>query len=100
MAEAKPKIAPSVCAYADDNHIKLTIEIAIPGVSKADIKLKMHEDSMSLSAHGEDVEYATIVPFCCPVKPAEARARYHNGLLKIEVPFMEPMEDAIHVPVE
>jgi HSP20 family molecular chaperone IbpA len=34
------------------------------------------------------------------VKPAKAEAIYENGLLRIEVPFKDPMEDAVKVAVK
>ena len=35
-----------------------------------------------------------------PVKPDKAEAIYENGLLRIEVPFKDPMEDAVKVAVK
>ena len=34
------------------------------------------------------------------VKPGKAEATYQNGLLRIEVPFKDPMEDAIQVAIK
>jgi HSP20 family molecular chaperone IbpA len=100
MAQERVKVAPEVCTYTDDDHNTLTIEITIPGVSKEDINLKMHADSFNLSAPRKDIEYATTLSFCCPVVPEEAKAKYDNGLLKIEVPFKDTMEDAIKIKVK
>lgn len=100
MAEEKKKIAPDVCSYVDDDHERLYIEIELPGVVKKDIKLKMHEDSCNLIAARDDFDYVTAFTFCCPVKPEEAKAKYENGLLKIEIPFKDPMEDAVKVAVQ
>ena len=100
MADEKIKVSPEICAYTDADHTKLTIEVAIPGVSREDISLKLHEDSFSLSAPRKDLEYVAALAFCCPVKPEAAKAKYENGLLKIEIPFKDLMEDAIRVKVE
>jgi HSP20 family molecular chaperone IbpA len=34
------------------------------------------------------------------VKPDKAEAIYEHGLLRIEVPFKDPMEDAIKVAIQ
>ena len=99
MEEEKIKVSPEICAYVDENHTRLTIEAAIPGVKKEDIMVKMHEDSFSLRAPRQDLEYVAALAFCCPVKPEAAVAKYENGLLKIEVPFKDLMEDAIKVRI-
>ena len=35
-----------------------------------------------------------------PVKPDKTEAIYENGLLRIEVPFKDPMEDAVQVAIK
>ena len=35
-----------------------------------------------------------------PVKPDKAEATYEHGLLRIEVPFKDPMEDAVKVAIK
>lgn len=100
MAEEKVRITPEACAYADSEHSTLNLEITIPGVKKEDINVKMHEDSFYLSAPREDIEYVSALAFCCPVKPEAAKVKYEEGLLKIEVPFKDPMEDAVQLTVE
>jgi len=69
MAEEKTKVPPDICAYVDDNHSKVTLEISLPGVKKKEINIKMHEDSFNLSAPREDFVYVSALSFCCPVNP-------------------------------
>jgi HSP20 family protein len=35
-----------------------------------------------------------------PVKPDKAEATYDHGLLRIEVPFKDPMEDAVKIAIK
>jgi HSP20 family molecular chaperone IbpA len=37
---------------------------------------------------------------CCPVDPEKAKAAYKNGLLRIEVPFLEIKEQHSKVEVK
>jgi HSP20 family protein len=99
MSEGRVKVTPEVCSYVDEEHSKLVLEITIPGVEKKDINLKMHDDSCNLIAPRKDIEYVTTLSFCCPVVPEKSEAKYENGLLRVEVPFKDPMEDAIKIKI-
>jgi HSP20 family protein len=93
------KVTPDIVSYADDCHAVLTIEIALPGVNKEDIRLKLHDDSMYLVAPHDDLDYVTTLSFCCPVDPQGAKASFVNGLLKLVVPFKDPLEDAVTIDI-
>ncbi len=100
MAQQRIKVAPRIVAYRDDNYTKLTAEIALPGVPIESVDLKLDENGMYLSAPGRDVEYVAALTFICPVNKHKAQASYENGLLTVEIPFKDPMEDTVQVPVK
>lgn len=102
MSEGKERIiiSPNICGYVDDEHLNYHIEVQLPGVDKESIKLKMHEDSFFLKGETENTVYVGSYTICCPVKPEAAKATYKNGLLKVDVPFKDPMEDAVDVSIQ
>ena len=99
MQVERIKVAPVTVAYADGQHDKLIVEFAIPGAPTESIDLKILEDSVHLMAPARDIEYVSALALGWPVKPDRAEAAYENGLLRIEVPFKDPMEDAVKVAV-
>ena len=100
MLESRIKVAPSTVAYADKENLKLIVEFAIPGAPTDTIDLKILEDSVHLTAPARDIEYASALALGWPVKPDKAEATYEHGLLRIEVPFKDPMEDAVKVAIK
>lgn len=99
MQVERMKVAPDTVAYADGEHHKLIVEFAIPGAPTESIDVKVLEDSVYLSAPARDIEYVSALALGWPVKPDKAEAAYENGLLRIEVPFKDPMEDAVKVAI-
>ena len=100
MQTAGIKVAPHTVAYADGENNKLIVEFAIPGAPTDTIDVKILEDSVHLTAPARDIEYVSALALGWPVKPAKAEATYENGLLRIEVPFKDPMEDAVKVAIK
>ena len=100
MAEYRMKVAPDTVAYADGENHKLVVEFAIPGAPTDTIDVKILEDSVHLTAPARDVEYVSALALAWQVKPHKAEATYEHGLLRIEVPFKDPMEDAVKVAIK
>jgi HSP20 family protein len=100
MQAERMKVAPDTVAYADGEHHKLIVEFAIPGAPTETVDVKILEDSVYLLAPARDIEYVSALALGWPVKPGKAEATYENGLLRIEVPFKDPMEDAVKVAIK
>ncbi len=62
--------------------------------------MKILQDSIHLTAPARDIEYVSALALSWPVKPDKAEATYDHGLLRIEVPFKDPMEDAVKVAIK
>ncbi len=100
MQVVRMKVAPDTVAYADAEHHRLIVEFAIPGAPTETIDVKILEDSVHLLAPARDIDYVSALALGWPVKPDKAEATYENGLLRIEVPFKDPMEDAVRVAIK
>lgn len=100
MTENRFRVAPNTVAYADEEKNRLVVEFAIPGAPTETIDLKLLPDSVHLTAPANDIEYVSALALAWPVKPDKAEAIYEHGLLRIEVPFKDPMEDAMKVAIK
>ncbi|MGA2068408.1 MAG: Hsp20/alpha crystallin family protein [Thermoguttaceae bacterium] len=100
MSENRIKLAPDTVAYADRETRKLVVEFSIPGAPTDTIDVKILGDSIHLTAPARDIEYVAALALAWPVKPDKAEAVYEHGLLRIEVPFKDPMEDAVKVTIK
>lgn len=100
MSENRIKVTPKTVAYADQVRHMLVVEFAIPGAPTESIDLKILPDSFHLTAPAKDIEYVLTQALAWPVKPANAEAIYAHGMLRVEVPFKDPMEDAVKVSIK
>jgi HSP20 family protein len=100
MQVERMKVAPDTGAYADGVQRKLIVEFTISGAPAETIDVKVLKDSVHLLAPARDIEYVSALALGWPVKPDKTEATYENGLLRIEVPFKDPMEDAVKVAIK
>ena len=102
MTEEKERVivSPKIYGYADGVQSHYFLEVELPGVNKENISLKMQEDSFYIKGETEGTTYVGSYGLCCLVKPDEAKATYNDGLLKVEVPFKDPMENVIEIPIQ
>ncbi|NLA38575.1 MAG: Hsp20/alpha crystallin family protein [Methanomicrobiales archaeon] len=89
------RVAPYVCVYSDENEENLHIEIELPGVEKRDITFRMQETGFSIDAVRGDVRYVGTYAVSCPVDPDRAKATFKNGLLTVDVPYIEPTPEEV-----
>ncbi|MBZ5617517.1 MAG: Hsp20/alpha crystallin family protein [Acidobacteriia bacterium] len=99
MPEYRIRVAPDTVAYADAENHKLVLEFAIPGAPTDTIDVKILEDRVHLTAPARDVEYVAALALGWPVQPDKAEATYEHGLLRIEAPLKDPMENAVKLAV-
>ena len=76
------------------------VEVDLPGVKKKDIDLSMHEDIMHVLAEREDLAFHGHLHFPIKVDPKKARAKFSNGLLRVEVPLKEKRSPPIKIEVK
>jgi HSP20 family protein len=87
-------------AYADAENRKLVAGFAIPGAPADTVDVNILAHSVHLTAPARDIDYVPSLALGWPVKPDKAEATYEHGLLRIEVPFKDPMEDAVKVVIK
>lgn len=101
--EEKPKkrvFIPDIRMYDNDDSSGYIIEIILPGVEKDTLKLKMNKENLIIYGETDTINYGGLYQLCCPVDTEEAKSTYKNGLLKIEVPYLDPMKDTIDIKID
>jgi HSP20 family protein len=93
-------LTPVLYMYPDDKYENFLIEVVLPGVEKKDISFKLDDNNFYLVANKENVKYVASYPTCCPVDGKKAVAKYENGVLKVTVPYKEPIAGLVSVKIE
>ncbi|MCJ7444203.1 MAG: hypothetical protein MUO26_06690 [Methanotrichaceae archaeon] len=89
-----------MCTFSDENLETLNIQIELPGVDKKDVDLRFFEDGFYLEAKKEGTKYRGTYSLMCPVQPEKAIAQYSNGMLTVNVPYKEPLQEGVKVKIE
>lgn len=63
----------------------LSIFVALPGVRKDEIELRITETCLTVSVDAENLEWYDELKLPTRVKPKSARASYKNGILKVKL---------------
>jgi len=82
------------------------IEVELPGLNKEDIQLKATDDSLEIKGESKKIVeeakegfirkersyrgFYRRISLPIKVKPEEAKAKYENGILRVELPKAEP----------
>lgn len=96
----KVVVPPHMFACLDAKGENYVVEVELPGVEKEDIDLKMHEGIIHVIACREDLEFHGHLHFPIKVNPKKAKAKFSNGLLKVEVPVKEKRGPPTKIEVE
>jgi HSP20 family protein len=67
----------------------LVILVALPGVKKDEIELRVTESCLTVSVDADNLEWYDELELPTKVKPKSARASYKNGILKVKLKKLE-----------
>jgi len=93
-------VPPRMFACLDAKGENYIVEVDLPGVKKEDIDLSMHEDIIHVLAERKDLEFHGHLHFPIKVDPKKAKAKFSNGLLRVEVPVKEKRSPPTKIEVE
>jgi len=85
----KLSVPPEMYACLDDAGENYLLEVELPGVSKKNIELSMHEDLVHVKADRADVVFLGHLHFPLRVNQKKAEAAFTQGLLTVRVPVKE-----------
>ena len=95
MKESEPEettavVSPEVCIDHDDKSYYIDIEL--PGVDKEHVDLSVGEQSLCVEAARDDVIYLGCLSLAHTVDETKAKAKFENGLLKVQIPLKAPIK--------
>ncbi len=95
----KVAIPPEMFACLDDTGENYLLEVELPGVSKKDVELSMHDDLVHVKADRADVVFLGHLHFPLKVNPRKAKAAFTQGLLTVKVPVKEKRAPPVRIKI-
>lgn len=83
-------VTPEVCIDHDD--AKYYIDVELPGVAKEHVDLSVGVQSLCVEAARDDIVYLGCFTLAHAVDETKAKAKFENGLLKVEIPLKAPLK--------
>jgi len=97
-SKVKYRITPNYSAWVAEK--EFIIQVALPGVSKENIKIKALKDLITLRAERGDILYSLDLTLHFDIVPNETKTNYEEGLLQMSFQLYDPLKDAYLVPIE
>ncbi len=81
----KPSMEPTM--YLDHDDKNYYIQVELPGVKKENVTLEVSDQSMCVTGSRQDVDFLGCYVLTHAADGANAKAKFENGLLNIEIPI-------------
>jgi len=107
--------SPRVDVYYADEPPRAVVKADLAGVDPSEIALEVHGRELVISGHRRPAEsegrlyqqieiehgpFRRVVPLGADVSGDDARAVYEDGILRVELPLVEPEQTKCTVPIE
>jgi HSP20 family protein len=86
-------VTPEVSIDHDDKMFYVDVEL--PGVAKGHVDLSVGEQSICVEATREDVVFLGCFSLAHSVDENQAKAKFENGLLRIQIPLKTPLRSKL-----
>ena len=94
----KRSVCPEVMIIRNESNEGLHIEVALPGVDRKAVDLSFGDHHFCVSGDREEFTFDGCYELAHEVAKTKANAVFDNGLLKVDVPFLE-MDQAVKVSI-
>jgi HSP20 family protein len=92
---------PLIDTSIDEKNNTLVITAEMPGVTKEDVKVNIHENYVAIHAEKDDKKYHSDIPINSELENASAKAVYSNGILELKIRLKKaPKPQSTEVKVE